>query len=332
MRTGIAPPRGLTEPTPMPRPSFFPLYISAALVVACAAGATNSAQAQTRSTRRVVTPDSVYARAKQLVVNGNGAAGRVLVDSMVAAADPDTPAYADALYWRASLSTSISDAERDLRKIVIEYPLAPRNSDALLQLGQLEAARGERPAASTHLERFLLENPTSPEQGRAGLLLVRVSFEQNDARHGCIALTRALHAVPADAVELRNQLQYYSPRCAGVDTTNAPKPAAIARGTVVARGAAKTAKPPKDSAAPPSQTSKGEFTLQVAAYSSKTEANALALKLKKRGLDTRVVGTTKLFRVRIGHYATRAAATAAAKQLKTRKIDAFVTPVGNDDT
>ncbi|MEO6876980.1 MAG: hypothetical protein ABI205_00775, partial [Gemmatimonadaceae bacterium] len=241
-------------------------------------------QAQARSARRALTPDSVYARAKQLVVNGNGAAGRVLVDSMVAAADPDTPAYADALYWRASLSASISDAERDLRKIIIEYPLAPRSRDALLQLGQLEAARGERPAAASHLERFLLENPGSSEQGRAGLLLVRVSFEQNDARHACIALTRALNAVPADAAELRNQLQYYSPRCVGVDTTLAPKPAVVARGAAAPPGATKPSKPPKGSAAPPSTASKGEFTLQVAAYSKRAEADALALKLKKRGL------------------------------------------------
>ena len=282
---------------------------------------------------RVLTPDSVYAHAKQLVVNGNGAAGRLLVDSMVAAAEPGTPAYADALYWRASLSTSTRDAERDLQRIIIEYPLAPRSADALLQLGQLEAARGDRAAAETHLERYLLENPSSPEQGRAGLQLVRIAFEQNDARQGCIALGRALHAVPADQIELRNQLQYYSPRCAGVDTTSAPKP--VAKTEAAAGKKAQHAEGKKSKGEPKSDTAvhvaRGGFTLQVAAYSSRPEAEALAKKLAGRGLDTYVVGTKKPFRVQVGRYPTRAAATAAATKLKARKINGFVTTVARDD-
>ena len=59
--------------------------------------------------------------------------------------------------------------------------------------------------------------------------------------------------------------------------------------------------------------------------------NALAKRLKARGLDVRIVGTSKPFRVRIGRYETRAAAAAAAKQLKSKKIDAFVTDIGPDD-
>jgi cell division protein FtsN len=53
--------------------------------------------------------------------------------------------------------------------------------------------------------------------------------------------------------------------------------------------------------------------------------------LKARGLDVRVVGASKVFRVRIGRYETRAAAAAAAKQLKAKKIIAFVTDIGADD-
>jgi cell division protein FtsN len=302
-----------------------------------------------------MTPDSVYAHAKQLVVNGNGAAGRLLVDSMVAASEPGTPEYADALYWRASLSASMADAERDLQKIIIEYPLAPRSADALLQLGQLEAARGDRAAAQTHLERYLLENPSSPEQGRAGLQLVRLAFEQNDAREACIALGRALRAVPSDQIELRNQLQYYSPRCANVDTTSTPKTPPAAKGmagkksaaaaeSVAKKDAGKTTakatakksagKTPAKSAAKSAESApeaRGEFTLQIAAYSSRPEAEALAKKLSGRGLDTYVVGTKKPFRVQIGRYPTRAAATAAANELKARKINGFVTTVAKDD-
>jgi septal ring-binding cell division protein DamX len=270
---------------------------------------------------RPAAADSVFAHARQLVVNGNGAAGRILVDSIVAATDPSLPAYAEALYWRATLAATSTDAERDYQRIVVEYPLSSRESDALLQLAQLEIARADRASAATHLERYVLENPTGADVGRAQLMLVRVSFEQNDLPHGCVALHRALADVPATAVELHNQLDYYSPRCAGVDTTRMA-PASTSGG---ARDTTR-----RDTTARAAATV-GKYTLQVAAYNARADADRLAKKLKGRGFDARVVGTTKLFRVRIGRYETRAEAAAAAKALKTKKIDAFVTDIGSDD-
>ncbi len=270
---------------------------------------------------------------------------------MIATTEPDSPAYAEALYWRATLAATSADAERDFRRIVVEYPLSPRESDALFQLAQREAARGDRASAATHLERYLLENPATADAPRAELLLVRVSFEQNDLPHGCVALTRALREVPESSVELHNQLTYYSPRCVGVDTTRAtqvvvaaptpapapaPPPAAVpaatphdsVRADTTHRDSTAHDNTPHGATVAPHH---GKFTLQVAAYTTKKDADFLAKKLKTRGLDARVAGTTKLFRVRIGYYDTRAAAAAAAKELKAKKIDAFVTDVGPDD-
>lgn len=281
--------------------------------------------------------DSVFARARQLVVNGNGAAGRVLVDSVVAATEPDTPAYAEALYWRATLaaaSSDAADAERDYRRIVIEYPLSPRTGDALLQLAQLEIARGDRAAAATHLERFLLENPKSPDEQRAAILLVKVAFEQNNLVRACIALHHTLSEVPTTAVELRNQLEYYSPRCIGVDTTRAGQAAAAAAAAAPTLTAAARDSAHRDSLArahAPKAAPKGRFTLQVAAYSQRVDADLLAKKLKARGLDVRVIGETTLFRVRIGRYATRSAAVAAAAELKAKKIIVTVKEAGAED-
>jgi len=308
-------------------------------LVVLAFGGLSGAHAQVPTPPRS-SADSVFARAWQLVVNGNGAAGRVLVDSVVAATEPDTPAYAEALYWRATLagaSSDAADAERDYRRIVIEYPLSPRTGDALLRLAQFEVARGDRAAAATHLERFLLENPTSPEEQRAAILLVRVSFEQNNLVRACIALHHALSEVPTTAVELRNQLEYYSPRCAGVDTTRAGQAAAAsaasaATSTTPGAGARDSAH--RDTLArphAPAGAPKGRFTLQVAAYSQRADADLLAKKLKARGLDVRVVGTTALFRVRIGRYETRSAAVAAAAELKAKKIIASVKEAGAED-
>jgi cell division protein FtsN len=76
---------------------------------------------------------------------------------------------------------------------------------------------------------------------------------------------------------------------------------------------------------------RGQFTLQVAAYKTKAEADALAKRLKARKLDVRVIAAGKLFRVRIGRYASRAAAVTAQKELKAKKIDAFVTESGPED-
>jgi hypothetical protein len=261
--------------------------------------------------------DSVFARARQLVTGGNGAAGRVLVDSMLTVATPGSPAYAEALYWRATLAATSADSESDFRRIIVEYPLSARSGDALLQLAQLEVARGDRAAAITHLERFMLENPHSPERPRTALLLIRLSFEQNDPQAACVFLVRVLTEVPDSEVELRNQLSYYSPRCAAVDTTHAAGAAA-----------SDSARTKRDSAATPASRAKGRFTLQVAAYATRPDADRRVARLKAQGVDARVEVAGQFFRVRVGWYATRAAAVTAQRELKTKKkIDTDVRDV-----
>jgi len=337
------------------------VFLSFVLVVALAGWA----RAQVAPASRA-SADSVFARARELVAKGNGAAGRVLIDSVVAATPPDSPEYADALYWRATLSATTGDAERDYRQIVVDYPASRHAGDALFQLAQLELARGDRAAAVVHLDRFLLENPRSPQRVHAGLQLVRILFDQNDLPHACTTLSRTLAAVPDSAVEIRNQLQYYSPRCMALDanpssqvpvvspSSAAPpvpghdsathRDSSMRQGSHVARGAHAEATPPRhdstarhvaehhDSAKAVPAAREGRYTLQVAAYESRVQAERLAAKLTKRGLDARVDGTTNLFRVHIGHYRTRSEAAAEQKELKKRKIDAFVTEVERGGT
>ena len=271
--------------------------------------------------RPATAADSVFARARSLVAGGNGAAGRVLVDSMLTVATPGSPAYAEALYWRATLAATSTDAESDFRRIIVEYPLSARSGDALLQLAQLEVARGDRASAITHLERFLLENPHSADRPRTALLLIRLSFEQNDPQAACVFLARVLTEVPDSDVELRNQLSYYSPRCAAVDTTHAAGAAVAASDSALTK---------RDSTAAPASHAKGRFTLQVAAYSSRTDADRSVARLKQRGIDARVEPAGKYFRVRIGRYETRAAALAAQRELKAKKIDTRLTDTSGD--
>ena len=308
------------------------------LALLCAAPA--FAQAGTLVTDTART-DPVFIRARQLVVNGNGAAGRMLVDSVVAARVPGTPAYADALFWRAALAAGGADAERDYRRIVVEYPLSIHAGDALYQLAQLETARGDRASAITHLERFMLENPTHPDRARAGLSLIRLLLDDGDTQRACRVLGRTEPGVSASDVELRNQFAYFDPRCAGVDTTVArstPKKTSPRAPESTASHA--TSRETPDASTKPRETPEAvekprasgrRYTLQVAAYTDRAEAERLAKKLVARGMEARVVGTSKLFRVRIGRFATRAAATAEARELKAKKIDAFVTETTGEE-
>jgi len=314
----------------MPREARTPVRLLGAAVL-LALGTSLRAQ-NVAAQGSAVTPaaDSVFARARRLVTNGNGAAGRVLVDSMVSASTPDSPMYAEALYWRAALAASPSDAERDYRRLVVDYWYAPHLGDALLQLAQVEAARGDRAAATGHLERFMLEAPLHPERPRAGLTLVRLLFDQNDTPRGCSAWRQATNAAPASAVELRNQLGYFSARCTANDVSAASRvPVAYPPGSPPASGIAKdTAASRRDSTM---GTTTGRFTLQFAAYQTRPEAMRLVSRLAARGVTARVVGTTKPYRVRVGRYETRAAAIAAQAQLKAKKLTALVTEVGTDD-
>src|SRR6266550_8919861 len=107
-------------------------------------------QAVAQAVSRPVDP--VFVRAQALVSDGNGAAGRALIDSVIKATPPMAPLYPQALFWRASLASNAADAESDYKHIVVDYPLAPQAADALLRLAQLELARGDRDGALAHLQ------------------------------------------------------------------------------------------------------------------------------------------------------------------------------------
>src|SRR5438105_1822212 len=176
-------------------------------VALCSAAPTVIAQVAAKPT------DPVFARAQALVSDGNGAAGRALIDSVIAATPPMAPLYPQALFWRASLAASAADAERDYKHIVVDYPLAPQAADALLRLAQLELARGDRDGALAHLERIPRDYPRSKSLARASYWMARVLFEKNDIRNACAANAGALAQADTTEVELRNQIQYQGQRC-----------------------------------------------------------------------------------------------------------------------
>ena len=66
------------------------------------------------------------------------------------------------------------------------------------------------------------------------------------------------------------------------------------------------------------------YSVQVAAYKRKAEADKLAATLRGRGYQARVDGEVAPFRVRIGRYATTKDAEDALRKIKSKHMDGFV--------
>jgi tetratricopeptide (TPR) repeat protein len=184
---------------------------------------------------------TLYLRAQQMVANGDAAGGRKLADSVANAAPTGTSAYAEGLYWRATLAANARDSEQAYRQIIVDYPLSGRVPDALLRIGQLESARGENAAALQHFQRLVLEHPRSPLHAEASYWVARLYFDANDPPHACAANSDAMASAPASNVELKNRIDFQQQRCRGVTlATNAPAaPASVPVKNVPATSAPK---------------------------------------------------------------------------------------------
>ncbi len=358
--------------------------------------------------------DPIFVRAQTLVSDGNGVAGRALIDSVIAKTPQTSQLYPQALFWRATLAANAADAESDYKHIVVDYPLAPQAEDALLRLAQLELARGDRDGALGHLQRIPRDYPRSKSLARASYWTARVLFEKNDVPNACAANANALAQADVSEVELKNQIQYQGQRCplpAAVatvappttsGTANAPAPSVTASttpATISANASSAPSAAPKSVVPPPREkpiavdtasrpaatpttpktvvqsprpkppaeandskpsivdpakamkvtaekpatkpttvtspatatkalttVSPGGngYSVQVAAYSHKPEAEKLTTTLNKRGYSARVDGSVAPFRVRIGRYATEKEAEGALKKIKASHMDGFV--------
>src|SRR6267378_2178295 len=244
------------------------------------AGAFASCTATMAVAQTTVRPtDPVFVRAQALVSDGNGVAGRALIDSVLAATQPSARLYPEALFWRATLASNAADAESDYKHLVVDYPLAPQAEDALLRLAQLELARGDRDGALTHLQRIPRDYPRSKSLARASYWTARVLFEKNDVPNACAANANALRQAGDAEIELRNQIQYQGQRCPAA-------PATVAAATKL------TTEPPSNNPATSTTASSTPATVTdtVSATLSippKTIAQNPRLKVPAEGKDTK---------------------------------------------
>jgi cell division protein FtsN len=328
----------------------FAWLASLGVVLLCAAPVAAQASPSADTTAVADSSDSIFVRAQRMAAEGQGDAARALVQHEIDISPAGSPQYVDALYWRAVVAATAADAERDLRRIIIEFPLSPRNEDALLRLAQLEMTRGDNDQALAHLQRLVIDHPTSPSRARASFWMARVYFDKSQTPAACRSLADALHNTSAAQVEQRNQINFWMQRCHGTDT------AAVASSTTDTVASAASAASPSTSAstspsaaplpAPATSTttartttttvrssttstqagaSSVKYTVQVGAYPTRASAESHRKALAARDIDARVVGSAAPYRVRVGRYSTRAAADAAAQRLKAKKISVYVT-------
>lgn len=287
------------------------------LLMCCAAEmiSTPDARAQTPAS------DALRKRLEALVVSASDSArARSVADSTLADTDPEAPQYSEALYWRGLLAVAPDVARASYLKLFVEHPLSPRAGDALYRLALQDLSSGDRAGAISRLNRQVRDFGGSSTSADAAARLGALLLEQGDVRAGCAALDSALAHMPVERVEQRNQLSYAHRPCdnlpaagdsvakpdTGTRAGAPPAPDPKAGGT--SKSAGKPATPPK--AAP-----QRRWSVQVAAYQSKEEANRLAAKLKASGHDVRVTSETP-YRVRIGRFATRSDAVALVAKLK----------------
>src|SRR5882757_8382238 len=215
--------------------------------------------------------DPIFVRAQALVSDGNGVAGRALIDSVIAKTPPTSQLYPQALFWRATLASNAADAESDYKHIVVDYPLAPQAEDALLRLAQLELARGDRDGALNHLQRIPRDYPRSKSLARASYWTARVLFEKNDIPNACVANASALTQADASQVELRNQIQYQGQRCPAAVSEASPPMSGISANSPATSVTASTT--PRSASAPtPSVTSAVPTSVSDASKGEKPRA------------------------------------------------------------
>ena len=295
------------------------------------------ARAQGAPVTRADSAQAVFRRAQRLVNDGQGTEGRALADSMLNAAEPGSPEEAEALYWRAMLAENWDAAQRDFLRIMLEHDRSARAGDAMLRLAQGELARGDREAAIRYLERLAREAPDAPARAEAALWHGRILIERGDRDAGCRVLRDGRDRVAAGAIELENQYDFLLRGCSDPSAApatpaappTAPTPVATTRpARDTTRGPARDTARPPERPAPRASNGAPMWSVQVAAMSTRSEAEALVRKLRDRGYDARVDGTAAPYRVRVGLFPTRAAATAALERYKTReKSAAFLVEV-----
>jgi hypothetical protein len=177
---------------------------------------------------------------------GQGDSARGAVDRLLAATAPTDSLYPEILYTQAMVASSATDMRRHLQRVVVEYPTSPWADDALLRLVQMDYATRSFESAARNLERLRLDHPLTPLLAQAGYWGGRTYLELKDTTRACRWLADGVAAAGND-LELQRQLGFLYQRCTAPRATASADTAAGA----AAGGTTDSAGKPGASGAPP---------------------------------------------------------------------------------
>ena len=259
---------------------------------------------------------------------------RIIVDY------PLSPRVEDVLLRLAQLELARADydgALQHLNKLTLEHPTGASRARAGYWTARVLFEKNDVPRACAANADALTR--TSPDDTE---LRNQISY----INQRCVGVALATSPSPAPAT-----LPVTTPPVTTSPVTTAPATTTAARtappgdstrrpnltakaDTVAAKSTSASQKPPMKLPASPRDgkptmveggvSGSSEYSVQIAAYNVKSQAQAMATKLKKKGYEARVSGTSAPFRVRIGHYATESQASAVMRSLKAKQISGFV--------
>src|SRR5690606_7285182 len=223
---------------------------------------------------------------------------------------------AEALFWRGALAETITAAERDWVRVLVETPLADRANDALLRLAELEMTRVRHAQALQYAERALRDHATSVKRPYALLWATRSALASGKTSEGCAYLATLSSSIPSNAVELAAQANDLRNSCVSTPSNTA---APGTTNTAARNTPSKQAQQSSTRATPA-----GKYSVQLAAFNRMSDAEALVKRFAGLGIEARVDGTVAPFRVRSGYYATREQAARALADLEKKGHKGFV--------
>jgi len=228
-------------------------------------------------------------------------------------------------------------ARRHLERLALEHPEGPMRAqgayllgraqldDGLVSRGCASLSEAKQRAAASEVE---LQNQISYSLRACGSAQLAADSARQDSLRADSVRIDALRTAAAQA---DSQAKRRTARPAAKAAAPATPPAAVPVIAPVFAAAPnqKTVPPPLVSPAPAAPTATvapaatGRWTVQVAAYQVRIDAEKLMAKLIARGLDARVTAD-RPFRVRIGRYTTHADAAEMVEKLRSQQMTAIV--------
>lgn len=243
--------------------------------------------------------DPQLVAAVRLAQEGQGDSARALAGRILAATAPTDPKYPEVVYTVALVAATTGERRLQLERLAVEFASSDWADDALLQLAQLDFAARNQTGTMQQVQRLLADYPLSPLRAVAALWGARAAFDTRNRALGCQWVDLGLEAAGSD-VETRNQLDFQRERCRVLTTMESTA----------------AAQPPPPPPAPPPAPLEKSWQVQVAAFKSRPEADAMQQRLQVLEIAARVIREGTWFKVRAGPFADRARAQQALTRIR----------------